>query len=452
MPDAQSIAGADFGRLAVYRVRELDSWPRTTRLTPWLLAGFLSMLFLVPFDAIDLPLALPFDSKLDRLVLVFLLLAAGVHMTLYPRRIAVAPTPIILGLIGFVSVAIVSLVLNLEVTTRLGDSTRGVKNVVLLLCYALFFVAVAKTVRPSEVRNFVVYVLGLAVVLAVGTIWEYRTGFNVFYDVAQQTFGRFADVGQPPPDPKYGRATIVGPGIHALVPVTMLAMTLPFAMVGLMDSDRRHRWAYAAVVALLLAGTVATIRKAAFVAPMAAILIVSAYRPRDMLRLAPLGLVLLVMVQAVAPGAAVTVKAQFINVSSRNTTQGRTNDYPAIRPDVFRDPVLGRGYGTYDPLRYRILDNQWLGLIISTGFLGAAAFLGMLLAAVWTAHPVIRSGSLTRAGPALAGAAAAVSFGVTGLLFDILSFPQVPYIFFFLTALVAVVATAERIDAKQDVV
>ena len=119
---------------------------------------------------------------------------------------------------------------------------------------------------------------------------------------------------------------MVGPGVHALVPVTMLAMTLPFAVVALMESDSRHRWIYGLVVVLLLAGTVSTIRKAAFVAPVAAILVLLAYRPKEMMRLIPIGIVLLVGVQVTAPGAAVTVKSQFIHVGSRNTTTGRTNE------------------------------------------------------------------------------------------------------------------------------
>ena len=37
---------------------------------PWIVAGFLAMVWLLPFDAIELPVHLPLDAKLDRLLLL----------------------------------------------------------------------------------------------------------------------------------------------------------------------------------------------------------------------------------------------------------------------------------------------------------------------------------------------------------------------------------------------
>ena len=48
-----------------------DDWPRTTRLMPWSLAGFIAVLWLVPFNEIELTVQLPIDLKFDRLVLPF---------------------------------------------------------------------------------------------------------------------------------------------------------------------------------------------------------------------------------------------------------------------------------------------------------------------------------------------------------------------------------------------
>ena len=58
-------------------------WPRTTRVLPWMLAGFIALLWLTPFHQIQLSMSMPIDMKLDRLVLPFvallwvLALAAG---------------------------------------------------------------------------------------------------------------------------------------------------------------------------------------------------------------------------------------------------------------------------------------------------------------------------------------------------------------------------------------
>src|SRR4051794_41290430 len=57
---------------AVTRTASVDVWPHTDRLLPWGVAVFITMLMLVPFDAISLPITLPMDAKLDRPVLAVL--------------------------------------------------------------------------------------------------------------------------------------------------------------------------------------------------------------------------------------------------------------------------------------------------------------------------------------------------------------------------------------------
>ena len=55
----------------------LDNWPRTKRPLPWLIAAFLAMVWLMPFDTISMSVSLPFDLHLDRIVLPFIILAWG---------------------------------------------------------------------------------------------------------------------------------------------------------------------------------------------------------------------------------------------------------------------------------------------------------------------------------------------------------------------------------------
>ena len=78
----------DRARLETLRdaVSHAGDWPRTTRVLPWMIAGFVAMLWLVPFNQIEVAASLPIDLKLDRLVLpfvfvlwVFALAAGGRH-------------------------------------------------------------------------------------------------------------------------------------------------------------------------------------------------------------------------------------------------------------------------------------------------------------------------------------------------------------------------------------
>ena len=49
-----------------------------------------------------------------------------------------------------------------------------------------------------------------------------------------------------------------------------------------------------------------------------------------------------------------------------NTDKQRVERYDAVRPDVMSHLVLGEGYDSYDPLKFRFLDNEYLGLLINT--------------------------------------------------------------------------------------
>jgi hypothetical protein len=151
-------------------------------------------------------------------------------------------------------------------------------------------------------------------------------------------------------------------------------------------------------------------------------------------------MLLVLFIQLVTPGALATIRGQLIpsRLSSSLTVQDRTDDYDAVGPDVRKYIALGRGFGTYDSVKYRVLDNQYLGLLVETGFIGLGAYILVLLTVLCVAHPVIRSGDPIRGPPALAAAAGAVAFGVSNALFDVLAFPQAPYIFFFLAGLAAV--------------
>lgn len=422
-------------------------WPRTTRPLPWLIAGFLAMVWLVPFDAIDLPIQLPFDTKLDRLALAtvavawILAVAAG-----GPGAPRLRSSAVNLPILAFAGVAVASVLLNLDALATLGQTGLALKKLVLLGSYVLFFYIAATSVRATEVRPFAVFLVGLSCVAALAVVYEYRTGTNLLYDWARQLLPAGVTVDVPPGDSKFGRPSVVGPTEHGLAIATLFAMVLPFAIAGAFAGhDRRTRLLSLAATGLIVAGSVGTLRKTGAVAPAAALLVLLLYRPRAMLRLLPAGVMLLAAVQVLAPGAMTRVKAQlFGGVATSSSTQGRTNDYEAVLPDVLAHPVLGRGYGTYDSGELRILDNDYLGMLIETGFVGVAAYACLVGAVVWACHRMIRGGGAPASTAlAVAAAAAAVAFGVATALFDVMSFPQAPYMFFFVAGVVVVLTGRE---------
>jgi len=424
------------------RLYDGGNWPRTTRVLPWSISLFLVILWLIPFQATSLPISLPFDLKLDRVLLlgiaVLWLAAMASDDGIRPR---IPLGGVAAALTAFVAVAIASLVANVEVLSRLDEFEFALKKGILLLAYVLFFVLVSSIVRPSEVPGFIALTVGLACLTALGTIYEFRTELNLFYTWADHLPG--FQVGPPPKDPRFGRELVNGPTGHAIAVATMLAMALPFALIRLMSmpSTDARRWLYVGAVVIIFAGCFSTIRKTGAVAPAAALLVLVLYRPRAMLSLLPFGVVLMLAIQFfIAPGAVVRVKAQLVTADDSPSTTGRTEDYAGVAPDIENKPILGRGHGSYNSERYRFLDNEYLQRIVETGFVGLASYLLLIVVAALLAHRVVWSRSHTRAPPAIAIVAAIAAFGVANSVYDTLSFPQAPYVFIFVAALATVLA------------
>jgi hypothetical protein len=427
---------------------QAGDWPRTTRILPWSVAGFMAILWLVPFNSIALSASLPIDLKLDRLILPFiigawvLILAGG-----GPAAPRVRLTAIHVALAGYIALACLSIVLDAGTLNRALELDLAVKKLTLLISYGLLFVVVASVVRRSEVRPFLTYTLALAALCALGTIWEYRFHYNVFYSWSDKVLPGVFQVGSAESAgvDEIGRRLVRGPAEIGLETVAMLAMALPIALVSLLHATHwRKRVLYGLAACLLLAAAISTYRKSALIAPFSAILTLAYFRRRELLRLAPLGLVVLVVgVHVLSPGALGSIAGQLdsgrLGVA---TVSDRTSDYDAIRPDVWSDPAFGRGFGTYEHIRYRILDMEMLDRLVEGGVIGVSAYILLLASVVAVARRPIRRRDPRWSPVALSAAAASVSFLVMSFLFDVMSFPHCPYILLSMAGLLAVAARA----------
>jgi hypothetical protein len=422
-----------------------DDWPHTTRLLPWMFAGFLAVLWLVPFNYIQLTVKMPIDLKFDRLVLPFVVATWAIALMVGGRaRPRLRPTWIHAGVGVFVLCAFLSVIANAGALNRDLELDGSVKALPLLLAYASLFVLASTGVRAREVRAFLTYTVVLGVICAIGVLWEYRFKQNLFYEwsdklLPSQLFtvekldtSAVDDV---------GRRLVRGPAALPLETVAMLAMALPIALVRLTEAEGwRKRVVYGLAVALVLSASLATFRKSALLGPVAVILMIAYFRRRELLKLAPLALVLVVFVHVLAPGALGKTSRQFDpSALGVTTVSDRSADYDAIRPDLWTHLLLGRGWGGYPRLSYRTLDSQILGQIVEMGTLGLIAFLLMIVAVVAGARATIGGRDPTWAPMALQGAAAAVSFLVMSTLFDVMAFPHATYIFLYMAGLVAVV-------------
>ena len=433
----------------------MDVWPHTGRALPWLLAAFLAMLFLVPVAGVKFDVPTPIAATPDRVLIVVMAIAWIMASLRGPVGPKLQRPVLFLASIGvFLAVVCASLALNAAEIARaeLVSITQG--RVVMLAGFAFVAVYAASVVRPAEVRNFGLLLVVLASAMAFGVIAERRIGVNVFYEVIAKPLTAVASVLPTPtetnPDPALAdRKVIVGPTEHGLAVTAMLALVMPFAIAGLTRARGGTRWWYALSIALMLGGALSTERKTGVVAPVVAGLVFVAYRPRLVVRMVPLLLVMLAFIKVTAPGALGTV-TELASATTSTSTAGRSDDFSAITPELLAHPLIGSGYGSRDIARIyevRILDNEYLGVMLTVGLVGVAAFLALILASAVIAHPLARARDGLRSDLALAGSASCFVFLVVNALFDSLSFSQVPYLFFLIAGLVTVLASREPAPA-----
>ena len=322
---------------------------------PWLTALLMAVVFLMPFNDIMLDVSLPIDLYFDRLILPVIigvwaiaLAAGGFHA---PR---LRLTWIHAAIGAYVGIAGLSVVLGARDIQHAQEWDLAVKKLALLASYVSLFVIVSSSIRRTEVRAFMTYTLILGSLCALGVIIEYRFAFNIFYRLSDAalpgvfSIGSVDSVGVD----EIGRRDVRGPAQASLEAVAMMAMVLPIALSRLIQSAGRERIRYAVMTAILLAGIVATFRKSAFLAPISVCLTIAYFRRGELIKLAPLGVVLVLVIQLLSPGALSGVAGQLeAGRLGVNTVSDRTADYDAIRPDVWTHPFVGRGYGSLRPRR-----------------------------------------------------------------------------------------------------
>ncbi len=141
----------------------------------------------------------------------------------------------------------------------------------------------------------------------------------------------------------------------------------------------------------------------------------------------------------------------FAGAGDDPSIQSRLQDYPVTLAYVAERPWLGRGAGTFLPDRYVLLDNQYLGLLASSGIVGLVSFLVLLLGSIWVCLRIRRlSGDEDDRHLALALAATLTVAFVTSATFDSLSFTTFAGVLFMLLGSVGALHRATVFDPGGD--
>ena len=216
--------------------RAAADWPHTTRVLPWAIAGLITMIWMTPFDKIQLSMATPIDMTLDRIVLPVIAAVWLIAFTAGPGaapRLRVTKVHVALG--AYLACAFLSVVIDARYLNQTGELMLPVKKLPLLVSYISIFVIVASSVRRSEVPAFLTYTLVLAVIMAVGIVIEYRLHTNIFtfwtHSLMPPLFEYTANLSGNGLD-SLGRRWIAGPTAYGVEAIGMMAMALPIAVVG----------------------------------------------------------------------------------------------------------------------------------------------------------------------------------------------------------------------------
>jgi O-antigen ligase len=180
---------------------------------------------------------------------------------------------------------------------------------------------------------------------------------------------------------RLGIERAMGTATHPIEAGTAMAAALPVALhYATFGPKLLSRIAAAAAAVLLLAGALVTVSRSAFVClALAFALLVTRWTPGRRLAAFGAGFVALAGLAFTLPtffNAALAVLTEFggANIAGADVT-ARTGDYEIVRSFVSERPLLGRGYGTFDPGVHFATDNQVLKTLLEIGIIGLLALL-----------------------------------------------------------------------------
>lgn len=218
---------------------------------------------------------------------------------------------------------------------------------------------------------------------------------------------------------------VAGTASHPIEFGVVLAGTLPIALHYAFFDKHRSVAARWTPVGLIAVGAMLAISRSAVIATGAALLLLFPVWPgRLRRRMAIGGLAFLGLMRVAVPGLVGTITNLFLLLDNDSSTKARTEDYAAVNGFIHESPWVGMGFRTFLPTVYdRVLDNQYLSIVVEAGFVGLATTLLTLAVVFFTARGIRRRSrdpATRHLGQALAGIVLGMTLSFA--TFDALSF------------------------------
>ena len=216
-----------------------------------------------------------------------------------------------------------------------------------------------------------------------------------------------------------------GTAVHPIEYGVLVTMLLPLALhVGTYHQYRSVllRWAPAAALGAVIPLT--SSRSAYLGAAIGLCIYLVGWPARQRLVAAGMAAAGVVVMAVITPNLFDSIVSLFSGASEDPSIESRTGSYEVAGRFIDANPWFGRGLGTFLP-KYRIFDNQYLGLLVSIGIVGTAMFVTVGLVAIVCLLRLRRTTGDAATRDLGVAVLAGIAVAFVGLvMFDAFSFPM----------------------------
>ncbi len=298
--------------------------------------------------------------------------------------------PVRVVAIGFLLAVFASYLVVTTSPFRAGDlsaADRGVLQALGLVGVTLF--AADAMVDRERIVVLLRRVVTGAEVMAVVGIAQFLAGFDVFRYV------RFPGLR---PNGTYvafyhdsGFRRVSSTAGHPIEFGAVMAMILPLALHFAFFSEpehRRRRWVGVGLIALAIPMSLS--RSAVLGTTAALVILLVSWTPEQRKRVLTALPFFAVGVRVAIPGLLGTIVSAFQHIGGDPSFQGRNERRAMVGQFIAGHPYFGRGFGTFDPVKYVLLDNAYVGTTVELGYVGLVVLLSFFAVGFFCARGVRR--------------------------------------------------------------
>ncbi len=420
------------------------------------LAAVVLIVLFIPIKRYTLPSSLPVNLEIYRIA-VALVLFLWLGALLVDSRVRCRASRIDAPLVVFLLAIFLSQLANLHRVAPLrGDVIKATS---FFLSYIAFFYLVVSVVRRSRDIDFLARILAAGgAVVGVCALVETGSGFNVFNHLHTvlpflHSHGAIADLYRGGGRRAYASAQ------HPIALGAAFCVLLPLAVYRAAAFRQRRWWVVAGLIAV---GVLATRSRTPIVMLGVEVLVYAVLRTREMKRVWPAFIPVVLVAYVALPGSVGAIKNAFFPTgglvaqqtdarvgSGRLATLG-----PAFQAEFKPHPLFGEGFGTRittpDSVVTRpnapTLDDEWLGVLLETGVAGALALAWFFVRSIRRLGREAKNDASPRGWLLTAVTASTAAYAVGMFFYDAFSFVQVTFLLLLVLGLGASAALSPQAE------